>query len=497
MDPNPKKFPILSYVMSQFGSSKDPVWDEIDIEQPSPRSTPTEPNYQITDHMPHLKDPKVQASMASAISEVSQARSVLVALGDRPDHETVDTAKARIIEIDNCDSDELEEVSLEKEVLEGVKKERRSEVEKEMEICKAVVRLDEMHEAYEKLLKDAEDRLVAIYDTVAAVGGGGKGEEVSEEVNEEVVAILQEAATKGVEKVELSGRHLRILPEVFGKMSGLVVLDLSNNQLENIPDSIAGLENLEELNLSSNVLESLPDSIGLLLKLKFLNVSSNKLNALPDSISHCRLLVELDASYNRLAYLPTNIGYELVNLQKLLVHLNKIRSLPTSVCEMSSLIHLDAHFNELHGLPHAIGKLTNLEILNLSSNFSDMIELPETFGDLTNLRELDLGNNQIHALPNTFGRLDNLKKLNLDQNPLVIPPMEVVNSGVEAVKEFMANRWLEILLEEEQRSTIEATNQAQPGWLTRSTSWLNHFTSGYLGAGAVKSPRDAYLDQQL
>ncbi|KAF6174346.1 hypothetical protein GIB67_040839 [Kingdonia uniflora] len=465
MDPNPKKFPILSYVMSQFASKSSST-------STSPRSTPIEPNYQITDHMPHLKDPKVQASMTLAISEVSQARSILVALGDRPDHETVDTAKSRII------SDELEED------------------EKEMEICKAVVRLDEMHEAYEKLLKDAEARLVTIYDRVVAVGGG-RGEEVSEEVKEEVVAILQEAATKRVEKVDLSGRQLRILPEVFGKMSGLVVLDLSNNQLENIPDSIAGLENLEELNLSSNLLESLPDSIGLLLRLKFLNVSSNKLNALPDSISHCRSLVELNASYNRLTYLPTNIGYELVNLQKLLVHLNKIRSLPTSVCEMSSLIHLDAHFNELHGLPPAIGKLTNLEILNLSSNFSDMIELPETFGDLTNLRELDLGNNQIHALPNTFGRLGNLKKLNLDQNPLVIPPMKVVNSGVEAVKEFMANRWPEILLEEEQWRTIEATNQAQPGWLTRSTSWLNNVTSGYLGAGAVKSPRDAYLDQQL
>ena len=167
---------------------------------------------------------------------------------------------------------------------------------------------------------------------------------------------------------------------------------------------------------------------------------------------------------------------------------------------MRSLCHLDAHFNELRGLPFAIGRLTNLETLNLSSNFSDLTELPETIGDLTNLRELDLSNNQIQALPDTFGRLDNLIKLNLDQNPLVIPPMEVVNEGVEAVKVFMAKRWLEILVEEEQKSLLEVKEQTQTGWLTRSTSWLgsvvsgvSQSVSGYLGPG----PRDPYLDQQL
>lgn len=208
--------------------------------------------------------------------------------------------------------------------------------------------------------------------------------------------------------------------------------------------------------------------------------------------------MELDVSFNSLTYLPTNIGYELVNLEKLYIQLNKIRSFPTSVCEMRSLRYLDAHFNEIRGLPLAIGKLTQLEVLNLSSNFSDLTELPDTIGDLTNLRELDLSNNQIHALPNTFGRLDNLTKLNLDQNPLVIPPVEVVNEGAEAVKLFMAKRWLEILVEEERRSMLEVQEQAETGWLTRSTSWLKGYVLGvseYLSS--PRAPRDPYLDQQL
>lgn len=203
-------------------------------------------------------------------------------------------------------------------------------------------------------------------------------------------------------------------------------------------------------------------------------------------------------SFNNLTYLPTNIGHDMLYLQKLSVQLNKIRSLPTSVCQMKSLQHLDAHFNELRGLPLAIGYLTNLETLNLSNNFSDLMELPETFGDLMSLRELDLSNNQIHALPDTFGRLDNLEKLNLDQNPLLIPPPEVVKEGVEAVKIFMAKRWLDILVEEERKSMIEKEEQEQTGWLTRSTSWLkcvSESVTGYLTS--PRTPRDPYLDQQL
>uniref|UniRef100_A0A5B7AZV6 Putative plant intracellular Ras-group-related LRR protein 9-like n=1 Tax=Davidia involucrata TaxID=16924 RepID=A0A5B7AZV6_DAVIN len=525
MDPNPKTFPILSYVMSKLpsiGPKRATDSPEFDIEQPRPPSdASTAPSFELTAQMPHLTDPKVIASMRLAVSEVAQTRSILQTLGERPDHESVDTAKANLAEIESNLSKQLEEIVLSprpadadrlewRSHLAEEEKERRQTAEKEKQMYKAVIQLDEMHEAYEKLLKDAEEKLVKIYEWAAGSGGDagaeGSGESLpveEEEVNEEVVGILQASSGKVIERIDLSERRLRFLPEAFGGLRGLVALNLSSNQLEVIPDSIAGIENLEELNLSSNLLESLPDSIGLLVNLKILDVSGNKLTALPDSICYCRSLVELDASFNRLAYLPTNIGYELVNLRRLSISLNKIRFLPTSIGEMRSLRLLDVHFNELRGLPLSIGRLTNLEILNLSSNFSDLTELPDTFSDLNNLKELDLSNNQIHALPNTFGRLDSLTKLNLDQNPLVIPPMEVVNEGVEAVKVFMSKRWLDILEEEERTSKLEVEEQMQTGWLTRSTSWLNNVVSGVSGSvsgylGAVgKSSIDPYLDQQL
>ncbi|XP_019437177.1 PREDICTED: plant intracellular Ras-group-related LRR protein 9-like [Lupinus angustifolius] len=519
MNPNPGTFPIVSYVMSRLPSltgkttSTASESNQVDVEQPL--APPSSDHPEIVGQMPNLTDPELLASMSRALGEVSQTRVVLDLLGPRPTHEDVDDSRAKIAEIEAQLSRQLEEIVLLPRPAEidihawrahqaEKEKECRELAEKDKHIYKAVVQLDGMHDGYEKLLRDAEKRLVKIYESAEDVeDGGGDGGDGGDEVDEEVVGILNEAYGKGIERVNLSGRGLRFLPEAFGRIPGLVVLDISSNVLSAIPDSIAGLENLEELNISSNLLESLPDSIGLLQKLKFLYVSGNKLSALPDSICQCRSLVVLDASFNNLSYLPTNIGYELPNLEKLMIQLNKIRSLPSSVCEIKSLRHLDANCNELHGLPIAIGRLTNLEYLNLGSNFSDLKELPDTFGDLINLRELDLSNNQIHALPDAFGRLDNLTKLNLEHNPLELPPPEIVSQGVITIKNFMAKRWIDILMEEEKKNSQEMQEQGQSSWLTKSTSWLKNVPGnvvGYLGSPASSTPKsqtDAFLDTQL
>ncbi|KAM1649926.1 hypothetical protein ACFX1Q_003411 [Malus domestica] len=523
MDPNPSKFPMLSYVLSRLpslgpGPSKPtpaapPDLCEIRIDgQPSDQPP-------ILNQMPHLSDPKVLAAMQRAVSDVSQTRSVLKIIGDRPDHELVDTAKARLAEIDSVLAKKLEELVLSPRPpdfdrlqwrvhLADKEAQLREQADKDKQGYKAIVQLDELHSAYDKLLKDAEQRLVKIYESAMAgvveieeeEQGGDEGL-TNGQVPEEVAGILQEASGTTLDRVNLSGRQLQFLPEAFGSIRGLLLLDLSRNELKDLPESIGGLEKLEELNVSSNFLESLPESIGRLQNLKVLNATGNKLSALPDSICQCRSLVELDVSFNGLTFLPTNIGYELANLQKLSIQLNKIRSLPTSVCELRSLRYLDAHFNELRGLPLDFGRLTNLEILNLASNFTDLTELPETFGDLTNLKELDISNNQIHALPDTFGRLENLTKLNVDGNPLVIPPPDIVQQGVEAIKMFMGKRWLEILVEEERKSMLQVQEQEGAGWLTRSTSWLKDYVAGvseYLGSPrSPRTPRDPVLDQQL
>ncbi|XP_073525934.1 uncharacterized protein [Phyllobates terribilis] len=531
MDPSPKSYPVVNFVLSRLTSLRsksDSPESGFDIEQPPPPSESDEAPFvdPLVEQMPYLKDPKVIAEMSKVVTEISQTRSVLEALGDRPDHETVDKAKEKMAEIDSKLALQLEEMALRQRPSEvslddweshlaDKKEERREAAEKEKALYRSIIQLEDMHLEYAKLLKDAEKRLMKIYEVAAsrAVDRAGKGvvededgvdEGPSEEVNDDVVGILRKNASGGdVNRVDLSGKRLRFLPEAFGKIRGLVVLNLSNNQLQAIPDSVAGLESLEELNISSNLLESLPDSIGLLTNLKILNVSGNKLNALPDSICYCRSLEELDASFNNLAYLPTNIGTEMILLKRLSVQYNKLPGLPTSIGGMKSLQQLDIHFNELRGLPTTIGSLTNLESLNLSGNFSDLQELPETLGELINLKELDISNNQIHQLPDSFGRLENLTKLNLEQNPIELPPPEILSQGVEAIKDFMAQRWVELLVEEEAKSVQSVKEESESRWslsgVARSTSWLKEkvsSVSAYLGA-SVNGYRDPWLNQQL
>lgn len=515
MEVDSKIHPFLSYVLSRrplrqpLKLSSKPSFSsaiKVDFEANEPHGE------DLLKEMPMLREPKLVAKMTAAVSDVVQTRSVLQSLGERPDYEAVDKARFRVAEIERELSRRLEEIFAVK-TPEGSEwrslqvqkeKEARAAAEKAKLPHKTVVQLYDMHVAYGDLLQEAEERLMKIYR--AAESGSETvdwTDEADNEMDEEVVRILQEASQKAIHRVELTGRRLHFFPEGFCKMTTLVSVYLSDNKIQAVTDSIAGLVNLETLDLSGNVLVSLPDSLGLLKRLKFLNVSGNKLKCLPDSISMCSELIELDASYNQLIYLPTNFGYQLANLQKLLVQLNKLRSLPSSFCELKSLRYLDVHFNELRSLPDALGDLKNLEVLNASSNFSDLVSLPESIGELTNLVELDVSNNQIKELPYSFGSLQNLKKLNLDQNPLMTPPNEIVVQGVEAVKEYMAKRWLDYLLEEEQKSmSANSNNQTNNGWVQWGSSVLGGLISGtkesirgYVGA-PNKRPLDPYLEQQ-
>lgn len=273
MDPNPKSFPILSYVLARLpslgpGSKPGISTSEVDIEQPaSPPSKPLVPPpsssgdpcssssaaaaQKIEDDMPHLAHPKVLASMTRAISDVAQTRSVLKTLGPRPDHEAVDKARAKVMDIEASLAKQLEENVLSprpsdvdrlewRAHLSERENECRKAAEKEKQVYKDLIQLEEMHDAYERLLKEAEERLVKIYrqaeesaaaeesDANAAVDGVVD----EEEPNEDVIGLLHEASGKGVERVNLSGRRLRFLPEAFGRIRSLVVLDVSSNQLE-------------------------------------------------------------------------------------------------------------------------------------------------------------------------------------------------------------------------------------------------------------------------
>ncbi|KAI3726988.1 hypothetical protein L1987_66795 [Smallanthus sonchifolius] len=483
MDPNPspRKMRILSYVITKIPSFKRRQLQELENDRLSrPYALPEtytelserESYTELAERVAHLTDDDILANIRAVVVEVSQIRSVIKTLGDRPDPETVDLSRSRYAEAESPFGDQFDESVFSESELEEMR--RRRFARREMQMYKALISLDEMHETYSNLLVVAERRLQKLYETAKGAGKLSALDKkvssmlptIAEEVKEEMGDILHDALMNGVERIDLSHRRLPFVPEAFGKLHTLVSLNLSANKLTALPESLAGLMSIEVLDVSANLFESLPDSIGSLHQLQILNVSRNKLTSLPDGICKCRSLVELDAGFNQITYLPSNIGYGLVNLKKLSMPLNKLRSLPTSIGEMTSLQILDLHFNALKGLPPSIGMLKKLETLNLGSNFNDFTSLPETIGCLTSLRELDICNNQIQQLPITFGRLVNLTRLVVDQNPLAVPPPEVVEEGVEAVKVYMSKRLYDLIVEGERKVMLEREEQAQAGWFT-------------------------------
>ncbi|CAH8382426.1 unnamed protein product [Eruca vesicaria subsp. sativa] len=457
MDHNLEIFPLLSYIIHH----SDPA-------SHAPPSLSTQQS--LANRYPLLTNPHVISTLIESIpNTITQTLHVLASLGPRPDPSSVASARAKIAQIRETDSEDAV---------------------KDEQIYATVVKLEEVHEGYEKQLRGLEEKLCEVYESAVESLYGG------DEVDEEFVEILEMGED---ERIDLSDRKLKVFPEALSENVSLVSLNLSRNDLTLLPETISGFEKLEELDVSSNLLKSLPDSFGLLLNLRVLNVSGNKLTYLPESITQCRSLVELDASFNNLACLPANIGYGLLNLERLSIQLNKIRYFPNSICEMRSLKYLDAHMNEIHGLPVAIGRLTSLEVLNVSGNFSDLTELPDTISDLADLKELDVSNNQIRVLPDSFFRLEKLEKVNLDGNPLEFPPQEMINQGAEGVREYMRKRWEDMVEEEQVRSVIEAEKQqgGVTGWLSWGSSIVSNLLSGDTQSGGANKSKDSYMNQLL
>ncbi len=130
---------------------------------------------------------------------------------------------------------------------------------------------------------------------------------------DELLALIEQAAAEGWTRLDLSGKSLTEIPEAIAQLTNLTTLDLSINQISTIPESIAQLSNLTTLDLYNNQISSIPESISQLSNLTGLYLGSNQIRSIPESISQLSNLTELKLHNNQISFLPQGMQ----NLTKL------------------------------------------------------------------------------------------------------------------------------------------------------------------------------------
>lgn len=129
--------------------------------------------------------------------------------------------------------------------------------------------------------------------------------------------------------------------------------------------------------------------------------------------------------------------------------------LTACISNLTELRKIDLSKNYLDGsLPVEMGRLVNLEELNVSENYSDnpdetssykisgIEEIPEeVFEGCTSLRVLNLNMNRLRILPNSIGKLTNLETLELGgENELTqIPDSEIFKSLKQLKNLYLAD----------------------------------------------------------
>ncbi|OCQ97014.1 GTP-binding protein [Nostoc sp. MBR 210] len=167
---------------------------------------------------------------------------------------------------------------------------------------------------------------------------------------DELLALIEQAAAEGWRELNLSGKKLTKIPEAIAKLSNLTQLDLSDNQITDIPEAISKLTNLGLVNLSYNTITNIPDAITKLSNLMLLYLSYNQIAEIPEAIT------------------------KLTNLRQLYLHDNQITEIPEAIAKLTNLRQLSLHNNQIAEIPEALANLTNLTQLYLSGN--QITEIP-------------------------------------------------------------------------------------------------------------------------
>lgn len=125
-----------------------------------------------------------------------------------------------------------------------------------------------------------------------------------------------------------------------------------------------------------------------------------------------------------------------------------IRCLPRQFFDdprvITRLKHFDCSNNRLESV--RVGGCTELRSLTCSNN-----RIYEVHFECSKLESLICDHNSMEELPYTLARCDNLQKIDCSENPdLVYPPPEIVAEGVESIKDWLREEYIDELSDDSQ-----------------------------------------------
>ena len=126
---------------------------------------------------------------------------------------------------------------------------------------------------------------------------------------------------------------------------------------------------------------------------EIVDLSNKGLSAIPQEVLNNTKIRVLYLNGNNLTSLPSEIG-KLTNLEELNVGNNKLTgSLPGEIRQLTKLKVLVASNNELTGIPAEIGQTKNLQTLNLA--FNEIDSYPNELKNLQNLKVFYIKTNNL------------------------------------------------------------------------------------------------------
>jgi internalin A len=267
---------------------------------------------------------------------------------------------------------------------------------------------------------------------------------------------------KQLTRLALRGNY-GVIPEGIGELKQLTQLMLWGNYSA-VPEGIGELKQLTQLMLWGSY-SAAPEGIGELPQLNQLTLG-DRYNVIPEGIRDLKQLtyLTLRGSYSAI---PEEIG-ELKQLTQLmlwgsysaisgwirelkqLTHLmlyGRYSTIPEEIGELKQLTHLTL-WGRYSAIPEVIGELKQLIHLTLSGKLQD---IPDLVFSLERLKQLDLADNHIKVISSKILDLPHLAYLNLGDNPIEVPPPEIVKAERSRSADLAAirNYYLSLLEEKE------------------------------------------------